>query len=90
MAGRVGEICPFCGSTHAPQLSVRDEIPSRPHVVICRNCGARGPAKELPEHAIAAWNRRAQPVAPTPFKAIEIAIRAQLAEMETEVKNANR
>jgi Lar family restriction alleviation protein len=48
--------CPFCGSQP-------DEQDASMFVVECPSCGIHGPACDDAVHAIAAWNKRAQPSA---------------------------
>ena len=51
--------CPFCQSHHAPRLYAWHEGSECRYTVLCLNCGAQGPKKEIGPLAIAAWNRRA-------------------------------
>lgn len=55
--------CPFCGSAsffgdRFPELIDHDIVEL--YAVECNGCMARGPAKETPEEAEEAWNRRAE------------------------------
>ena len=45
--------CPFCGSEELAGTT------SYPFCILCRDCGATGPATHNAQEAAAAWNRRA-------------------------------
>ena len=47
--------CPFCRATwEGSDLTVRHD--GRDHLVVCRSCGARGPATEERGMALDLWN----------------------------------
>lgn len=47
--------CPFCGSVSAPPDLDGDDVS---WVVVCPDCGGRGPTRSTRDDAVAAWNRR--------------------------------
>ena len=51
------EACPFCGSSNV-DARVIHALPEPRHIVVCRDCSARGPGKTKQDQAIAAWNKR--------------------------------
>lgn len=57
--GSENEPCPFCGSSN---VEVRDPHGafSRLAAIACNDCEIRGPLSATAEHAIAAWNTRAE------------------------------
>jgi Lar family restriction alleviation protein len=55
---RLDKSCPFCGSTKDPASRAMHTNRGMRYVVVCHNCGARGPGHETLQGAIDAWTVR--------------------------------
>jgi len=50
--------CPFCGQSKMERATLAAiEGDPRPHQIVCRRCGARGPTAWDEEEAVKWWNR---------------------------------
>ena len=63
-AGKEPKACPFCGITGAV-WGVQENDGSN-FWIQCAVCHAQGPKVDLQELAMPAWNRRNEPITPTP------------------------
>lgn len=57
------QACPFCGGEAEEKRETANRLlnPTAYYYARCKSCGATGKADLVPKHAIAAWNRRAEP-----------------------------
>lgn len=55
---RLDKSCPFCGSTKDAASRAMHTNKGILYVVVCHNCGARGPGRETLHDAIDAWTMR--------------------------------